>query len=488
MNSSILNKKKITGKLKAVLVVPNFRWGDWDINTLWHYIPYNLCILAAMVEDVCDVTILDANKKDMSENDFASLIRQLDPDLVGITVLMDQYSETAHKAASLVKSVKKNIPVIMGGVYVTVNPEIAMKDPNIDLIVIGEGEYVFKDLIAYFMDKGQLPQKGICYREDGKVINKGRSDFVKDLDAIPMPAYHLIEFEKYAMCAHRKSVDSPPEYPYAHIMTSRGCPFGCTFCQVEHISGSLFRPRSPKNILDEIQHLKDRYGIKSILFDDDNLFTDKERARAIFRGMIEKEFNMPWASLGTAVFKLDEDLIKLMKASGCTYVDLAIESGVKRVLKEIIKKPVNLEYALEMIRLIKREGIYIAANFVVGFPTEKWSEIRETVKFAEDINADYVKLFVAIPLRNTKLWDLCIEYDAFKKDFKGKDIRWSQGQIETKEFSSNDLTVLRAYEWDRINFTSKEKRARTAAIMGITEEELYEIRKNTLNNACKQIK
>ena len=89
MNSSILNKKKITGKLKAVLVVPNFRWGDWDINTLWHYIPYNLCILAAMVEDVCDVTILDANKKDMSENDFASLIRQLDPDLVGITVLMD---------------------------------------------------------------------------------------------------------------------------------------------------------------------------------------------------------------------------------------------------------------------------------------------------------------------------------------------------------------------------------------------------------------
>ncbi len=131
----------------------------------------------------------------------------------------------------------------------------------------------------------------------------------------------------------------------------------------------------------------------------------------------------------------------------------------------------------------KKEGIYVAANFIIGFPTERWGEIRQTIKFAEDIDVDYVKLFTAIPLRNTKLWELCEKEHAFKEEFDKSESMWNVGQIETKEFSSRDLTVLRAYEWDRINFTSVEKRRRTAEMMGITEDELLEIRRKTLNQA-----
>lgn len=476
-------------KIRVTLAVPNFRWSDSDENALWHYIPYNLCLLAAMVEDICDISILDAYQQNMSKAQFQVALKESNPDVVGITVLMDQYASAGHAAAELVKSINKDIRIIMGGVYATTNPKHAIEDSNIDFVVIGEGEYVFKDLLGYFAGKKPLPEKGICYRSNGEVINTGHSDFIANLDDLPLPAYHLIELEKYISSVHRKSVDSPRRYPYARIMTSRGCPCGCAFCQVESISGRKFRPRSPGNVLKEIEYLKDGYGIKSIIFDDDNLFMDKERAKNIFQGMIDRGLAMPWVAIAVAVFKLDKELIKLMKASGCEYVDIAIESGSERVLKDIIRKPVDLEYAKQMVGLLKQEGIYIAANFMIGFPTETWDEIRQTLKAAEKIDADYVKLFAVIPLRNTRLWQACEEKGAFKDGFEAAERVWSTGQmVETDEFSANDITILRAYEWDRINFSDPQKRKKTAAMMDIGEDELVRIRKRTFDNVHLTLK
>lgn len=484
-----MNFTKISkDRLKVTLVMPNLCWAAWNVNTHWRWLPYNLCLLAAMIQDICDVDILDANEPGMSEDEFKSKIEKLKPDIVGITVLMDQYASAGHNAAKLVKSISKDIKVIMGGVYATVNPGMAIEDSNVDFVVIGEGEYVLKDLIVHFMGKNPLPEKGICYRLNGKIINAGHADFIQDLDSLPLPAYHLVDFEKYAHSTHRKSVDYPQKFPYARIITSRGCPFGCVFCQVGAIFGNKFRPRSAQNLLDEIQYLKDKYRINSIVFEDDNPFNDKKRIKDILQGLIDRNLVMPWFAGGVAVFKLDEELIKLMKQSGCEYIDIAIESGTERVLKEIIRKPVNFEYAKEMVRLAKKEGIYVTANFVIGFPTESWAEIRQTVKFAEEIGVDYVKIAPAIPQRNTRLWELCEKEGAFKEGFKEQDVNWDAGQTKGDEFSANDLTVLRAYEWDRINFTDPEKRKRTAQRMGITEEELYRIRKRTLGNAHQLVK
>jgi hypothetical protein len=123
----------------------------------------------------------------------------------------------------------------------------------------------------------------------------------------------------------------------------------------------------------------------------------------------------------------------------------------------------------------------------VGFPTETWDEIRQTIRFAEELDANYVKLFHAIPLRHTRLWELCEREGAFRKGFRQDDIRWSAGQIESKDFTSEDLTILRAYEWDRINFTDPEKRERTAAMMSVPEADLLEIRRKTLRNTQSRL-
>ena len=141
-----------------------------------------------------------------------------------------------------------------------------------------------------------------------------------------------------------------------------------------------------------------------------------------------------------------------------------------------------------MIKAAQKEGIYVAANFIIGFPTETWDEIRKTINFAEELNLDYMKLFSLIPLRNTKLWDICEENNYFRQGFSEETRHWSTGQVETKDFKPDDLTILRAYEWDRVNFTDPRKRKRTAEMMGISEEELLEIRRSTLSNACKMVK
>ncbi|MDI6448141.1 B12-binding domain-containing radical SAM protein [Anaerobaca lacustris] len=467
-------------RFKVVLVVPNYRWTELDESAFWHITPYNLCLLAAMVRDLCEVQIIDAYAPDMAESEFVDVLQAAAPDLVGVTVMMDQCASAGHRTARLAKSLFPDTPLVMGGVYPTVNPDQVMTDPHVDYTVVGEGEYVFRDLVESLIGRRAMPDKGLSYRKGPAVVHTGRADFIEDLDALPLPAFELIDFERYTSMAPRRSVDGPVALPYARIVTSRGCPVDCVFCQVKRIMGRKFRPRSAESVLGEIGWLKERYAIRSVIFDDDNLFTDRRRARDIFQGMIDRGFDLPWKSTATAVFRLDEELLQLMRRSGCQYICIAIESGTQRVLKEIVGKPVDYTQAQRMVRLARSLGIYVAANFIVGFPTETWDEIRRTIRFAEELDVNYVKLFHAIPLRHTRLWELCEREGAFKKGFHQSEIRWNTGQIESDAFSSQDLTILRAYEWDRINFTDPEKRRQTAAMMNINEAELLAIRRKTL--------
>ncbi|MDQ5985804.1 MAG: hypothetical protein CSYNP_01521 [Syntrophus sp. SKADARSKE-3] len=481
------NKKS----LKLTLVVPNYRWNEGDQHTFWIYAPYGLCCLAAMVEDICDVEIIDAYGSDMTPETLGVALKKSNPDIVGITVLMDQFAATGHRVAEIVKSLNPAITVILGGVYATINPEAAISDPHVDYLVLGDGEYVLKEMIGYFKGENPLPMKGICYRSEGEIIDTGRAEPILDLDALPRPAYHLIPFEKYANEAPRKGIiGSPKQFPYVRMLTSRGCPYGCAFCQIEHIVGKRFRAKSAERVLDEIAWLKEEYGIKSLIFEDDNFFLDKKRVTKILEGMIERGLAMPWIAADAAVFRIDADLLRLMRASGCEYIAFALETGTERVLKDIIGgKPIDFDHARKMVAIARDLGIYVVANFIIGFPTETWDEIRQTLAFAEDVQADYVRIFAAIPLRKTRLWDLCLKEKAFKKQYDhfGEHSSWSTGQIETKDFSPNDLTILRAYEWDRINFSSPEKRKRTADMINISEEELLAVRRETLENAIRQI-
>jgi radical SAM superfamily enzyme YgiQ (UPF0313 family) len=444
-----------------------------------------------MVEDICEVEIIDAYEENMTQDEFISALDRSRPDVVGITVLMDQFAATGHLTAMLVKKYKPEIIVTMGGVYVTMNPQAAILDLNVDYLVLGEGEYVLRDMIGYFRGDNPLPEKGICYRINDTIVNRGRADLIVNLDALPRPAYHLIRFDRYSNSPPRKeTIGSPRVFPYIRMLTSRGCPYNCSFCQVANITGRRFRPKSADAVIKEIIWLKEKYNIQSIIFEDDNFFLDKKRVFDILNGMIEHDLVMPWIGADVAVFCLDEGLLRVMRDSGCEYIGIALETGNERILKEIIRgKPINFDHARKMVSAAKKLGIYVAANFIIGFPTETWDEIRQTLRYAEDLDADYIRIFCAIPLRNTRLWDLCVEENAFIAEYDHFNLSsaWNTGLIETKDFSAHDLSILRAYEWDRINFSTPEKRLRTAEMLNITEEELLNIRRNTLCQAVHNI-
>jgi radical SAM superfamily enzyme YgiQ (UPF0313 family) len=284
----------------------------------------------------------------------------------------------------------------------------------------------------------------------------------------------------YTSC-YRKSVDAPRALPFGKIITSRGCPIGCIFCQVENIAGKKTRVKSVERVIDEIQHLIDDYRIRALEFEDDNLIGDTARAKKLFKTMGEKNWDLVWNAMNISAFSLDIEMLELMKASKCQYLSIAVESGSPRVLKEIIHKPVDLEHARNMIAHARSLGIDTTALFVIGFPGETWDEIRQTIDFAAEINADYIKINIATAFPGTKLHTLALATGSIDPGFDYDSITWGKAGISTNEFAASQLTMLRILEWDRINFSSKVKKDKIAKMMNITSAELDEIRRNTIN-------
>lgn len=463
---------------KLLLTYPNQLWQKFDITTTWVLNPATLCVLAAIVKDIVEIKIIDANYYNMTEDQFEAEIRSFQPDYVGISVLTSEYGSTLDVAASIVKKVDRDTVVIAGGVHPTIEFMSVIKNPDIDYVCRGEGEYALRDLLLYLNGKGECPKEGFVFKKAGGFEIQPQA-IVEDIAKLPWPDFDFIKLEDYLYTEHRKGPQRPPAMPFYRLRITRGCPFRCSFCQVESINGLKIRTRDPEDVVDEILFYKEKYGLKALVFDDDNLNGAKAFFKRVLQLMIEREVNLPWQIIAFAVWLLDDEMLDLMTRARCTQINVAIESGNQRVLKEIVQKPIKLEKIPPLIQKIKEKGIVVLANFIVGFPGEKWDEIRETVRYAENCDVDYVKIFVAVPLKNTKMWEMAKHLGSFEGDPNEVVMDWRHGKLKTDEWCGKDVSVLRTYEWDRINFSTPEKRAKVAAIWGITEKEMNQIRKET---------
>jgi len=462
---------------KVMLVLPNHHWATAEENyTMWIIHPTQICLLAAQIEDKYDVKIIDCIIDDLSEKEFEEIIRKEQPDVVGISNFTQEYSKAGHLAAAIVKKINPSIITIMGGVYVISTPHSAMKDSNVDFAIRGEAELLIKEFLEHLFENAPLPEKGLLYRKNNEVIIPPRNDFIKDLDALKYPAYHLVDFLKYAKRYPREATGRPRELPFARLSMTRGCPIGCTFCQVESISGAITRYRSAEHFVGEIELLIKNYGIKCFSFDDDNMFMNKNKAKEMLKLIIQRNLNITWQMDAAAIFCIDEECIELAAQSGCVYLNFAVESGSPRVLREIIKKPIDIERTKEMAKKIQVAGIDTVANFIIGSPGETWDEIRQTIKYAEGLDVDYIKIFVCTPLANTKMFQTAVEMGYLDKDFDFAKHDWSGGTFDTPHWRARDLAVLRAYEWDRINFANPIRKKKIMKMMDMTEERLDEIR------------
>ncbi len=280
----------------------------------------------------------------------------------------------------------------------------------------------------------------MAHKENGEVRVNGGRWLVQDLDLLPLPARDMLPLEKYfkintpmqSITRRRRCVP---------IITSRGCPYRCTFCSSCIHWGGRYRRRSPENILEEMQVLKDEYNVRELKFEDDNLTFDKERTKALFRGMIERGFDFLWNTPnGIAVRHLDDEMLCLMKESGCYDLTLAIESGDPEVLKNIINKPMDLAEAKRAAQRIKRHGIWTSGFFIIGLPGETKQQVMNTIKFIEELALDRIYLFMYTPLPGTPLAERAISQGLVREDFDfEKAVHYFNPNIKLSDMTSQEL-------------------------------------------------
>ncbi|MBN3038230.1 MAG: B12-binding domain-containing radical SAM protein [Candidatus Omnitrophica bacterium] len=423
-------------------------------------------IAAVLVQEGYKVKILDATLEDFGHEEeigqgfirfgmsFAKIkevISGYAPDVVGVSSLYSSQACNVHEVCRLAKEASKEILTVVGGGYPTSETQKCLDDPNIDFVVRGEGERAIINLLRDDLGHHQ------------KIVD---APFIEDVNSLPLPARHLVDFAKYSSvpCAHGVIKHKP----FASLFSSRGCPFNCSFCFSFRMHGTKFRARSPENILDEIELLIKDYGVKEIHFEDDNLTFDRQRALEVFQGMIDRKFNISWmAPSGLSVNKLDKELLLKMKESGCYAIIIAIESGNQRVLSEIMHKPVDLKRAEEIVRFLKEIELDVASYWMIGLPGETKREIFDTIDFAaklKSINPNFYSSFsIFTPFKGTPLYDVCLNNKYLTSNNFSK-MKYSTGVIDTEDFSHQWVEKVRYEGWLKANHAKSEEEVDSSLI------------------------
>ncbi len=382
--------------MKVLLINPNYRnvYKYVEKESTMIQPPLGLAYIAAVLrENGFEVKILDLAALDLSLEEAKSEIEKVNANIVGITAATNTIEE-AYKIAEATKN--KNNVVIVGGPHTSILPESTLKECKfIDIAIIGEGEYVMLEIAS-----GRSLKKidGIAYRiQENIFINKRRAP-ISELDKLPFPAWDLLPINKYWSPGIRR-------YPFATIVTSRGCPYGCNFCVNYMVHGKKFRARSPENVLTEIDMFVKTYGIKELNILDDNFTLDPKRVEAICNGLIERNYNLIWKTgNGIRADRVDRALLERMKNAGCYLVAFGIESGDTKILK-IINKGETLEQIENAVRWSKDVGLVTEGFFMIGNEGENENTIRTTIDFAKRLDLDIAQFQVYIPLPGSSYYE-----------------------------------------------------------------------------------
>jgi anaerobic magnesium-protoporphyrin IX monomethyl ester cyclase len=321
--------------MKVLLIVPPLKVAKEMEEFVKVSFPIGLAYIASVLEEnKIRVSILDCLAEGwdikniegdyirigLPEEEIIKRIRNESPDICGISSLFSSQKDQPHEIARLIKQEFPKIKIVMGGPHVSGNPLEVLEDKNVDFAVIGEGEETTLNLIKNL----KKPEKinGLAYKKSGNIKINPPAKFIANIDKIPFPAYHLLKMQKYfeagekGMSARRYIGESPR---WATIITSRGCPFDCVFCSIHNTMGYKWRPRSAKNVVDEVEFLYKTYNIKTFFFEDDNFSLNQARAKEILRDIIKRKLDITWqAPNGIRADMIDDELLSLMKKTNCT--------------------------------------------------------------------------------------------------------------------------------------------------------------------------
>ncbi len=348
--------------------------------------------LSAVLKDKHEVKILDLNNTEIGicgdpnpdlpvneiEKRVINAIEESKPDFFGISVKTFTADISKHMF-SLIKPRWPEIRTIAGGPHITLDGLSFIKDNKIDFAIQGEGEFTIINLCSAIDGKGDFEKiSGLIYWKDGEIIQNSGYDTIKDLDALPFPYY-----DNFSSVTDNDG--HLPEYP---ILTSRGCPYKCTYCSMPKIMGSKWRFRSPERVINELKHAKQEYRSTSFAVVDDNFTLNLKRVDKICDLLISEQINLAWNSQnGIRADRIREDLANKMKQSGCRYVWIGIENADEEVFNEIHKGE-KLEDIKTGIKYLKKAGIRVGGFFIVGLPYSTREADLKSVDFVKENGID----------------------------------------------------------------------------------------------------
>lgn len=421
MRILLLNPKNIKGA--NYIIIPNIGLGY---------------LASALLEKNHSVSILDCAKEDYDFNKLRRYLKNKDFDLIGISTYSSLIN-SVKEYIKVIKNVNKNIIVVIGGSHPTVEPiETLQILEDADFAFCGEAEIAFPHLVAqlednnYIVNKNTLGKiKNLIWRDNGRIICNER-EVIKDLSQIRFPAWHLIEPHKYPLAPN--GIFSK-ERKIAPVIATRGCFYSCAFCASPKISMKQIRFRPIEDIIEEIKLLREIFGIKEIHFMDENLTQNRMFAMKLFNKLIESRININWACpSGLRLDTLDQEMLSLMRKSGCYSFAVGIESGSQAMLNRI-KKKLTIEEIKERLNLIKKvTKIRVTGFFIIGYPGETIYDIEKTIRFAVDLDIDRANFFNFTPFPGSEI------YDELKEKGELRDIKYDNLYIHNINYSPDGIS------------------------------------------------
>lgn len=360
--------------------------------------PLGVAYIASSLEgDGHSVKIVDMDALRLKIDDLLAITGEYKPDSVGFSVLTPFY-KTVCVFASKIKKLF-DIPIFIGGAHPSGLPEGSLQEcPNIDIAVIGEGEETVRELISAIDEgRGLHETKGIAYREGDKIVRNPPRELIEDIDSVPFPAWHLLPMERYLNSGFKFNKKS------FSLITSRGCPYKCTYCDSHQIWKRKLRYRSPENILMEIRELKEKYGVSHIILQDDTFTASKSRVADLCDRMIKEAPGIVWDCKGR-VDRVDFEVLKKMRDAGCTYISYGLESGSQEIL-DYVKKGITIDQIRRAVKLTKHAGIEVGGFWMMGFPPEDRRHIDMTVELLKELNLGWNSgLSILVPYPGTDIY------------------------------------------------------------------------------------
>ncbi|MFO7875060.1 MAG: radical SAM protein [Desulfovermiculus sp.] len=377
--------------MRILLINPGYTKG-FQLFSL-HFPPLGLASLAAYLRaNGHEPVIWDRN---VQADDQAP--RPEDFDLVGVTSDTPRFPQTADIAGQVRSA---GVPVVMGGSHVSFQAEEPLASGFADYVIRNEAEtglLALVDSLSQGGEKGLDQVGGLSYMDQGEVVHNPGSQVIQDVDRLPYPARDLLPMQDYALYLKGRKATS--------MISSRGCPFNCSFCASSQLFGLKWRPRSPESLVDEAERVQKEFGIGSIYFMDDNFTLDPERTIAFCELVLKRGLDLNWFCFSRANTIVErEDMVEAMSAAGAHMVFLGIESANPQVLKALNKK-ITTDTSVQAVDLLKQYRIKPMCSFIIGDVHEDKAGIQATIEFARKLAPEIAQFAILTPYPGTRLFE-----------------------------------------------------------------------------------